>query len=587
MFRKRKKDVGFTLIELLSVIVVLAIVLGFTAYVAVNLVENSKEKSYKVTINEIEQTAGNYVSENSDRLFYVADPEVDNIEYQCITVESLIDTGYFNEDVLESKISENTNVELDDYVYIERNSTTKSIVKTKYLVDENTELCDGVINAIGDVVIIIDPIDYSAYKEITLVYKVKNYYNIDDYSYEYSYDVNESTYNKDVDKVNVEVISDNGNIKKLRVTDNGTITGYIKHKDGSEIAKTVKEVTNIDKTPPTIVATDIVKIYGSSFDLYEGVTIEDNSKKEVSSKVFLGNVEITSSDSLMVGENIVRYEAVDAFGNSSDETRTITLVMPDKEFDYLEEDQIYPVEADGTYIIEAYGAQGGNNGGKGGYVKAEIDLKVGDKLIINTGGINGYNGGGGFGNSKYNPGGGATTVRLNDNYLVIAAGGGATGSSGTGSAGGTGDGKGGADVGAGAGIDGINGSGGSSSIDYSYEECDTCGGECTNWEEECDTCHGTQKCNCRWEFGGWANANNWYQVEVCDTCTTSYSCNCQSYCASYESTYSCNCETSVVDSKSGSGGTSKVSSSALMVENISGNNQSNGHAKVSYKLVEE
>lgn len=583
MFKKRKKDVGFTLIELLSVIVVLAIITGLVVYVAINVIDSSKENTYKVTVKEIEKTADSYLIENSDRLFYVAKPETDNVEYQCIMVKTLIDSGFFDSDILLSKVSKNTNVKLDDYVYVERDSLTKNILKTKYLINEDVTLCDEVVKAIGDVVITVEPIDYSIYKEITLVYKIKNYYNIDDYSYEYSYEKNDYTYNVDGDKVFVEVISDDGNVKKLRVNDNGTINGYIKYKDGNDVTRSVREINNIDKTPPVIVSSNIVRVYKSSFDLCEGLIITDNSEKEVICRTYLGDKEITNSlTSLVLGENVVTHEAEDKFGNVSERvSRTITLISADKEFNYLEEDQKYSVLADGVYTIEAYGAQGANSGGYGGYVKAEVKLKAGDTLIFNTGGKNGYNGGGGYKNSKYYPGGGATTVKLNGSYIVIAAGGGAKGNdSSSGGVGGNGSGAGGKNVGSGAGINGTNGGGGSSSPNYSYEECATCGGGCLSWEQKCDTC--SEKCNCTWVWGGSINESNWYLKEVCETCTTS--CNCKSTCSSYAALYSCNCKTHVTKGASGTGGTSSVSGNALIVENKANSRQDNGYAKISYKL---
>lgn len=588
MFKKRKKDVGFTLIELLSVIVVLAIIAGIVVYIAIGVMDDLRENTYKVTINEIEETANSYLLENSDRLFYVIKPEDENIEYQCITVQTLMDSGFFDSDILESEVSENTKVNPNDYVYIERDSLTKNILKTNYLINEDVTLCDEVINAIGDVRITIKPIDYSVYKEITLVYNIKNYYNIDNYSYEYSYDKNDYTYNSD--NVDVEVISDDGNIKKIKVTDNGTISGYIKHKDGSNVAKTIKEINNIDKTPPVIVASNIVKINKTSFDLCEGLDITDNSGKEVVCRTYIENKEITDSlTSLKLGDNIVTHEAEDIFGNVSKRiSRTITLIEPDKEFNYLEDDQVYPILANGTYIIEAYGAQGGNSGGYGGYIKAEIELKTGDKLIFNTGGMNGYNGGGGYNQSKYNPGGGATTVKLNDSYIVIAAGGGAKGNgTDAGGAGGNGTGSGGTSVGSGAGANGTNGGGGSSSPNYSYScDCKTCGGKCKTWKQTCETCTTTEKYNCSTKcvkhYRGECAVDGW--EETCLERKVETSCNCKDTCSSYYPTYSCNCSTCVKNGKSGSGGTSSVNGNALIKENTSGIRQGNGYVKISYKL---
>ena len=86
-----KNNHGFTLVELLAVIAILGIVVSITVYVGINAVNKAKEKSYKTTINNIERTAGTYLEENGDRLFYISKNDGSNIEYQCITIENLIE----------------------------------------------------------------------------------------------------------------------------------------------------------------------------------------------------------------------------------------------------------------------------------------------------------------------------------------------------------------------------------------------------------------------------------------------------------------------------------------------------------------
>ena len=550
---KRKK--GFTLIELLATIVILSLVVGIVAYVAINTISNSKEKSYKVTINNIEKIARDYLLENSDRLFYIPKSNDNSIEYQCITIRNLIDMGYFKNDILNSKIDDDGNfVKEEDYIYIARNKTTKAIAEISYG-GENQSECPNAVKATGSVDISISPSGWSDYKEIVITYKIKNANDINAYEYKYSYSNMDS----------LTVISDEELIKKFKVVDNGEIIGYIEYKnDNSQIAENSKNITNIDKIAPVIETSDITKIYGASFDLYEGVSITDNSGEVVSKRVYLDSQEITSYSSLKIGENILTYKASDKFGNESSVSRKIILVVADKEFDYKEEEQVYEVSADGTYVIEANGAQGGNSGGLGGYVKAELSLKVGDKLYITTGGVNGYNGGGGYKNNSYYPGGGATTVKYNNNIIVIAAGGGAKGNAGTPGVGGNGDSAGGSDVGSGSGISGSNGGGGSNSLNYNYScNCQTCGGGCYD---------GTYQCNCR---------------TTCDYLPTSVECwTFCSTCGSWycDPTYKCNCQTCTKNGQSGNGGTSSVVSPAKLITNTPGQRSSNGYVKISYKL---
>ena len=122
------------------------------------------------------------------------------------------------------------------------------------------------------------------------------------------------------------------------------------------------------------------------------------------------------------------------------------------EFVYTGDYQALTIPKSGKYKVELWGAQGSNNGGKGGYTSGEIYLEGADILYIYVGGTppdvitQGYNGGGAGmhfnGGNRGRAGGGATDIRLingtwdNINSLrsrIMVAGGGA-GSSGYGGA---------------------------------------------------------------------------------------------------------------------------------------------------------
>ena len=150
-----KNNKGFTLIELLATIAILAIVVSITLYVSLSAIEKSREKSYKVTINNIEKEAANYLLENSDRLFFISDTKDLSAEYQCITVQNLIDMGYFDEDITESKIDKDTNVNTNMYVYIKRDRTTKVIKETALINDSNNVTCSQAVKAKGDISFVV------------------------------------------------------------------------------------------------------------------------------------------------------------------------------------------------------------------------------------------------------------------------------------------------------------------------------------------------------------------------------------------------------------------------------------------------
>ena len=627
---KKNKDQGFTLIELLATIVILALVVGITVYSAITYIGSSKEKTYSVTINSLESNAGDYLTENSGRLFYVTDDDNSSVEYQCLTVKNLIDYGYFKNDILDSYIEKDRKVSENDYIYIERDISTKTITKHEYIIDDETlnKKCNIAVTAFGDISITTSPSGWTDHVDVTINYKIRNANNINDYEYLYSYSKSDAVTND----------NDNGTKKTFTVSDNGTISASIKYtKDNTDITTKELVIDNIDNEPPKIEITgNLTKIYQTAFDLYEGVTITDNSGEVASKKIYFNNQELTDSKTLPLGDNTIYYEAIDKFGNTSRKERIIKIVLADTEFNYKEEDQIYQVYADGTYIIETYGAKGGNNGGDGGYVKAEVVLNSGETLIINTGGMNGYNGGGAYGNGNYYPGGGATTVRLNGNYLVIAGGGGARGNEGTPGLGGSGNGAGGADPGNGAGLSGTNGGGGSNSNNYSYScNCQTCGGGCARWNPtyscncqttyyncncktvyyNCNCYNSPYQCNCQRKMtssqgcapcyttigGGGAWCMGPCYATVCNTCYTkickscSYqqceSCSkttcqtCGGGCAAWNPTYSCNCQTCTNNGKSGQGGANKVATGVNLIEQKSGIRNTNGYAIIRYKIA--
>ena len=76
-------------------------------------------------------------------------------------------------------------------------------------------------------------------------------------------------------------------------------------------------------------------------------------------------------------------------------------------YTYKNSAQSYKVNVTGYYLLEAWGAQGGNGGGKGGYTKTVAKLTAGQTLYIYTGGKGTYASSLGLGGG-YNGGGNAT-----------------------------------------------------------------------------------------------------------------------------------------------------------------------------------
>ena len=301
----RKKNYGFTLVELLAVIAILGIVVSITVFVSIKSINKAKEKSYKTTINNIERMAGTYLEENGDRLFYISKNDGTNIEYQCITIENLIDGGYFKNDVLNSQVSKDDKVKESDYVYLERNGITKSVIKNVYVLNgEDDGVCPSAVKAESDITFLVEPQEWSKTKEITITYKLKNVNNINNYEYLYSY-------NND----NIELISDNGNLKKVRVLGNGTLRGIIKYLGEESYSKELV-INKIDTVGPVISLGNNMKGYvKEKTDVYlkvsdDGIGVDNNSFTRNDIIVSVGDKEISQENLALTLDNNDSFKLV-------------------------------------------------------------------------------------------------------------------------------------------------------------------------------------------------------------------------------------------------------------------------------------
>ena len=268
----------------------------------------------------------------------------------------------------------------------------------------------------------------------------------------------------------------------------------------------------------------------------------------------------------------------------------------------------YVVPASGYYLMEALGAKGSGNGGKGAYVSAEVYLVKGQTIKYEVG--TSTNGAASIGSGSH-AGGGASRFKLNSEYFIISAGG---GGGNNGSPGGEGNGLGGVNSSDSSknGKNGVSGSGGSSAADATIcTTTGTCGGgckrtetayrrccesysppheECVNGEVECgdafcENLPSSQQGSCYRNCG----SNNGLGKK----CRT-VGGGCESYgtcpyedCAEYYPTYSCCTSTSTKSGDSGNGGKSVISSklnnkTITIKQKVSGSNNGNGKIKISF-----
>jgi hypothetical protein len=121
------------------------------------------------------------------------------------------------------------------------------------------------------------------------------------------------------------------------------------------------------------------------------------------------------------------YYAGDAINVTGDMTLYATWI---RDFSPTATTEDIIINMSGKYKLEAWGGQGGQSGGLGGYAAAEFTFNAGQGLYVRVGKQTGFNGGGGKGSPSYNmnlvtsfkpdldtdtnPGGGATDFRIND-----------------------------------------------------------------------------------------------------------------------------------------------------------------------------
>ncbi|HOP65530.1 MAG TPA: glycine-rich protein [Bacilli bacterium] len=300
-------------------------------------------------------------------------------------------------------------------------------------------------------------------------------------------------------------------------------------------------------------------------------------------------------------------------GEVVDPTPPEQLINPDQVYNEPGE-YTYQTVLEGTYTIRAYGAEGGNSGGKGGYVSGNIYLGADSTLTLIVGGTptsdytGGYNGGG---TGTYG-GGGATIVKLNGVTIMTAAGG---GGGSTGGAGGEGNAAGGAAVEtdteletvaletAQAGSSGTLGGGGGSGNKYAmcleyeqvYDSCVTTTNTCSYG---CDTCSRAVYQYCCDTDGStecFEQYHGCYAVGDCSACSIvrweTYSCDCSD--CFYGSPTTCvggyvdgSCTSlDSTQTKPGVGGTSSVSSSFTDITMTSGLKEDDGLIEI--KLISE
>lgn len=245
-----------------------------------------------------------------------------------------------------------------------------------------------------------------------------------------------------------------------------------KSKDGILDGEEEETSSSKNRKGPMITVSDYLVVeYQKDVSLLSKANVIDRGLGIKSFKAYIDGREIDNTSSLAIGWYDVVYVAKDRFDNETRVQTKLQIVPTTVEFAYQEYEQQYVIPMDGIYEVTLSGAQGAGNGGKGATLKGRIYLKAGTTLRFNTGGINGYHGGGKGPTGTYNGGGSSNLSIDGTNVLIAAGGGGGT----NGGLGGTGNGAAGTSN-CSKGGNGTLGGGGSSNKSCSYSS--TCQRNC-------------------------------------------------------------------------------------------------------------
>ena len=293
---------AFTLVELLGIIIILSVILALVFPSVTDIINQSKETTYQTQINKILNAAYDYTLKNPKFL-----PESGEISF--ITLGELKQVG-----LIESNLTNPENLESfpNDLIVIIKNTnepeydkkTSKKEGKYLYTVKVNSTSNNGVAPT------------------ITLPINVASLELNDpvpDISY-IPYSATDSAGNNITDKVKYFIAQGDSVVDSI---DTSTFTVYkLYFVVVDDAGNSTSQIINIivgDTTSPTLsIPSNTTISLGSSLNLYNGASCEDNS----------GFCDITVTESIdyqTSGVYTVTYTAQDPSGNTTTKERIITI----------------------------------------------------------------------------------------------------------------------------------------------------------------------------------------------------------------------------------------------------------------------
>ena len=151
---KKKSNKGFTLVEVLAVIVLISIITTFAFNAYSYVIKNSKDRAVVIGIDNIMSAAEVYSKESKDSDWGTFITDGTTYKFSCVTVQDLINNGYFGNDFVNKSVSDGNGITNDTYIKIIKNDTNKTIVSTEtydgtYVDECNNEASSDIEQSIG------------------------------------------------------------------------------------------------------------------------------------------------------------------------------------------------------------------------------------------------------------------------------------------------------------------------------------------------------------------------------------------------------------------------------------------------------
>lgn len=145
--KKDKTKKGFTLVELLAVIVVIILISGVGIITYLKTINNSKSKATLLAINNIKEAAYLYSKEGTDEIEWVNSYDKKGKEsgkYACVSVQQLINKGYFKDNFLDKEIYKNSNIDKKTFIKVSMGTNNDNL---KVVVNKNDNTKDKCIGS--------------------------------------------------------------------------------------------------------------------------------------------------------------------------------------------------------------------------------------------------------------------------------------------------------------------------------------------------------------------------------------------------------------------------------------------------------